>query len=122
VRLITAAAAAPSVCRCRFQSSAAADLTSLADYVSRKKEGQKHIYYLAGERGVGGLGMSQGRRATWCGSLRDWHRFLVPILGVPGNGHVPQVSPIGPPAFLAPGLLAWQLKLTPALFWACWQM
>lgn len=32
----------------RFQSSAVKGLTSLADYVSRMKPNQKHIYYIAG--------------------------------------------------------------------------
>ncbi|WP_299987060.1 molecular chaperone HtpG [uncultured Ruegeria sp.] len=34
---------------CRFASTAVGDLTSLADYVARMKEGQEAIFYIAGE-------------------------------------------------------------------------
>jgi len=34
---------------CRFSSTGAAELTSLADYVSRMKEGQEAIFYIAGD-------------------------------------------------------------------------
>lgn len=37
---------------CRFASSSSGDLTSLADYVARMKEGQEAIFYIAGEEAV----------------------------------------------------------------------